>query len=256
MALDRNEIKRMLKEGKNKSQIARELGVSRQAIYNVLAPWEEREKKKRAQRKRPRDNLQPMWTTENRGLPVDAKGRFISTGQIKSDAEMDEQNLTTVQNSSMYSKSVDSGERINMLVNNLIYDLGAVGQPIQLKDTNLVRETVLRYLSSCARTGAIPSKAGLSRACGLTASAMSRFMARNPEHPTSRFLGIVNDSFSELLAQASLSGSVHPIVAIHLQKAIFGVRENEPLEQPVENPLGESTSTEDLIDKYADLPDD
>ena len=111
----------------------------------------------------------------------------------------------------------------------------------------------MRYLHSCERTGAIPSKIGLARACGVNRKSFDKFMREHPDHPTTAFLEIVTDAFSEALTQASLNGSVQPIVSIFLQKALYGMRENEQIAPPAENPLGETTSTEELMKKYEEI---
>lgn len=183
----------------------------------------------------------------------DNKGRFIPKGVIQSDEVIDEHNLEVVSHSSLYSKDVDAGTKIGMIVKGLTDDIEYIGAPIQFRNTEQVRDTTLRYLRSCERTGAIPSKIGLARACGCSRRAFEKFMVKNPEHPTTAFLELVVDAFSEALSQASLNGSVQPIVSIFLQKALYGMRENEQIKQPAENPLGEVTDTMELVKKYGEM---
>lgn len=166
---------------------------------------------------------------------------------------MDEFNLSVVGNTRLYSKDVDSGEKIGMLVRDLTNEVSDIGEKINFNDTELVRRTTLRYLQSCERTGKIPTKIGLARACGCSRRAFERFIQRHPDHTTTAFLEVAIDAFSEALSQASLNGSVQPIVSIFLQKAIYGMRENDQVATPQDNPLGEATSTEDLMKKYAEL---
>lgn len=166
---------------------------------------------------------------------------------------MDEQNLAVVESSALYSRDVDAGTKVSMIVSSIAEQISYVGEPIEFNDTEKVRDTVIRYLESCDRIHALPSKIGLARACGCDRSAFDKFVRRNPNHKTAIFLQIVTDAFSEALTQASLNGSVQPIVAIFLQKALYGMRENEQIATPVESPLGEITDTETLMKKYEEL---
>lgn len=174
------------------------------------------------------------------------------------DEEMDETNRTRALDvrNPLYSKHIDSGDKISLIVSNLGKDLSSVGEKISLKNTELVRDTVLRYLRSCERTGALPTKVGVSRSCGISSKAMDKFIREHPDHPTSAFLELVWDAFSEALSQASLNGSVQPIVAIFLQKALYDLRENEPVAQKRDNPLGEFTDTESIERKYGEIVTD
>ncbi len=178
---------------------------------------------------------------------------IVPNGEIASDDEMDAQNLEIVNSSMLYSKDVDSGRKIGMIVSNIADDLSRVGEKISFRDTETVKRTVERYLRSCARIGAIPSKIGLARACGCSRRAFDRFIARNPEHPTSEFLEIVNDAFAEANIEAGQSGSCHPIFAMFVLKSIYQVRENDPVQTIAENPLGELTDTEKLMKKYEEI---
>ena len=79
---------------------------------------------------------------------------------------------------------------------------------------------------------------------------LDKFVKDHPNHPTTDFLMVLFDAFAEAMSQASLSGSVHPIVSIFLQKALYGVRENDPIAQPTDTPLGEAKATNELYKKY------
>ena len=186
--------------------------------------------------------------------PTDKKtGRFIAAGTIASDEEMDAQNERVLANSMIYSKEIGSGEKIGLIVSSIADDIANVGEKIEFRNTALVKETTMRYLRSCSRVGAIPSKIGLARACGCSRKAFDKFIQRNPEHPTSEFLQIVIDGFAEANMEAGQSGSCHPIFAMFVLKAMYGLRENDPLPQLADNPLGEITDTTTLMKKYEEI---
>ena len=85
-------------------------------------------------------------------------------------------------------------------------------------------------------------------------------MRRNPDHPSSEFLLVTFDAFSEMMSMASLTGSIQPIVSIFLQKALYNVHENEPEEPIAPDVLGIGTNTDELAEeiarKYSELPED
>lgn len=170
-----------------------------------------------------------------------------------SDEAMDVYNAEVAGNSTLYSKYVDAGDKISMSVSNVKKSLMNVGNRISLLDTETVKGTVFRYVESCERTGRLPTKVGLARACGCTSRGFEQFLKRNPEHPTSIFLGIAVDAFAEAIEESALNGSAQPIVAIFALKAHYGIRENEPIAQTPDNPLGQATDTETLMKKYEEL---
>lgn len=169
------------------------------------------------------------------------------------DEQMDAQNLLTASRSYLYSKDIDSGDKIGIIISSLTKEIEEVGEKTNLSNTAQVRENSIRYLKSCQRTGSIPSKIGLARALGMSKYGITRFMKLHPEHSTTQFLEILFDAFAEALSQASLNGSVHPIVAIFLQKALYDMRENTTIVEPKNDPLGEASDSETLAQKYAEL---
>lgn len=200
------------------------------------------------QPKRPRGRP-PKPKPEPQELKHDSLGRFMPSGVIKSDEEMDAHNLVVAE-SALYSKTIDSGAKVGMLIKNLSDEMSKIGTPINFRDTETVRDTCMRYLRSCERTGVIPSKTGLARACGVSSKGIDAFVKKNPGHPSAELFQILIEAFAEALSQASLNGSVHPIVGIFLQKALYGVRENSPVIEPADTPLSAAKETTDLFKKY------
>ena len=185
----------------------------------------------------------------------DAKD-YQTNQTIMTDSAMDRVAIAAHESNLLYSKQTDGGEKISILVHSLkdeIINATRTGIRIQLSDTDMVKDTALRYLQSCERVGTLPTKTGFARACGVSSIAFDNFMRRHDDHPTTAFLRILLEGFSDALTQASLSGSVQPIVAIFLQKALYRLRENEIIEPPKEDVLGETTDPRKLMEKYAEL---
>lgn len=185
--------------------------------------------------------------------PQDTKtGRFIARDVIQTDEQIDEYNKSLVGNQ-MYSKDIGAGERMQLVVSYIAREIENLPPRINFSDTELVRQTVVRYIRSCDRYGVMPTQQGLARACGIDRHSMAKYISRHPDSPTAQLLLSVIDAFSEALTQASLNGSVQPIVGIFVQKALYGLRETDPIAQPQENPIGEATDNETLMKKYGEL---
>ena len=171
--------------------------------------------------------------------------------------EIDEMNLTILNNSRLYDKETSNSEKVAVTVGAITDQLiKAPAQKISLGDAETVKTITASYLRSCARTGIIPSKIGLSRSMGCTRAALDKYIFAHPESDTARFLTMAFDAFAEMLSVNSLSGSVHPIVSIFLQKALYGFRDNEPTEQPIDNSSVEELSPEEIARRYDYLPEE
>lgn len=194
------------------------------------------------------------------------KHGVLPAHEIQTDEEMDAHQLEVItgnelyRTSKLYSRDVDAGEKIGLIVGNtremlLDASLAALdpGKKIRLADTSQMIRTLDRYLKSCERIGAIPNKSGFAVACGCGRDAFVKFTQRHPEHPTTKFLEVVFESFADINVQAGQSGSCHPIFAMFILKSLYKMRENDKVEEPIESPLGEITDTEELMKKYADI---
>ncbi len=164
-------------------------------------------------------------------------------------------------NSKLYkAKSLEiSDARISELVAQCAVELlnSASCKPITLNDTETVKQQTITYISACAEAACFPSVNGWARSMGFSRNALYDFRNRNPEHETSRWIDMTLDAFSEIITQSALRNNCNSIVAIFIQKAQYGMREqNEYIKPIVDDPLGKIASREEIIDKYKDLPED
>lgn len=180
-------------------------------------------------------------------MPAKAKRPYMS------DEQMDDMNAVIPVNSRLYDKSVDAGEKVSGIVLAIGSELENVPERITLNDTEAVKAITTRYIQSCYRNGCLPSKQGYGRALGMSRKSLDDYVRRNPDSPTTNYLLLVFDAFSEMMSMASLTGSIQPIVSIFLQKALYNVHENEPEEPVVSNAL--EYSAQEIMNKYADLPE-
>ena len=102
-------------------------------------------------------------------------------------------------------------------------------QKIDLSDSDMVKAVSKTYIKACADTSTLPSIAGLARAMGVDRGTLYYWMKRR-DTETGRWLLMCQDLFSDLLSDGALKNTVNPIVSIFLQKAQFGLRDNNPAE--------------------------
>ena len=164
-------------------------------------------------------------------------------------------------NSKVYkAKSLEiSDARISALVAKCAIELSqsANNDPVALNDTDIVKSRTIAYISACAEASCFPSVNGWARSMGMSRSAIYDFRNRNPEHETSRWIDLTLDAFSEVLSESALRNNCNSIVAIFIQKAQYGMREQVELIKPViNNSLGLLQSADEIREKYKDLVDD
>lgn len=148
-----------------------------------------------------------------------------------------------------------SDQQISELVQRTARELDAARAKINLSDTETVREVTQEYLSACVDTSTVPSISGLCRALGCSRTAFYHIVNTRTPRETADFFETVHDAFSDVLAEASLRGAVQPVVAIFLQKALFGHSEKVEIVATAKpsSPLGEQADQAALEAKLADV---
>jgi hypothetical protein len=153
-----------------------------------------------------------------------------------------------------------SDERISESVETVLTELINAkdqGKRVSLSDTEAVKNYSLLYLQSCEMAASIPTMSGLARSMGFSRRAIYAFKQRNPKHPTSEWLELIHDGCADILAQNSLRNNCNSIVAIFLQKALYGVSESSaPAPVAAGDEWEDQLSADEIIKKYKDLPED
>lgn len=116
----------------------------------------------------------------------------------------------------------------------------ATAEPVTLTDTEEVKRRTVYYLRACETSSSFPSIAGLARSMGLSRQAVYDCIWRHSPAKTADWLELCRDSFSDILAEASLRNDCNNITAIFLQKALYGLRESVEIVAKTEPPLGDS----------------
>lgn len=128
---------------------------------------------------------------------------------------------------------------------------------VRLSDTDIVKGITLKYISSCADVGAIPSMLGLCRALGYSSREIYKVIANRTYPATADWLEYARDTFSDILAESALTNNVNATFAIFAQKAQYAWKESVELDVKPIDPLGDRSLTpEQIMEKYADIIDD
>ncbi|MBO4419662.1 MAG: hypothetical protein J5789_07560 [Oscillospiraceae bacterium] len=145
-------------------------------------------------------------------------------------------------------------QRISDLVRTGTAELARIAdgtQAVNLTDTDTVKRRTMIYLRACEEVATIPSMSGLARSFGLSTEALNKHRRQKPNSETSVWLEICHDAFADMMAESALRGTVQPVVAIFTLKARSGWRDTLTIEQaPINNPLGDSRSQEELLNEY------
>ncbi len=173
--------------------------------------------------------------------------------------EIDKMNDAVKVKHFQYGRMANDAQTLDRM-SSIVADIGvelreADANKVDLSNTQAVKLQTERYVNSCSEKGIVPSKMGLARSLGITRQGLDFYCKSHPQSPSALFLEITFDAFSEILSLASLSGSVNPVYAIFIAKALFSWRDNyvciESSEQYDEKP-----TTEQIIEKYRHLLSD
>ncbi len=238
--IDLKVVRRMMEQGVPVTEIAKKLGVTRQAIYNRLSADE----KKRhgfgdGGMLQGINKVQYLGSGENRvvdpetGLVVDLHG---STARV-------------------IGRMGD--ERVSDFVTYHMECL-AMRQGVDKKNPNDLYNRFIRYLAYCQEHGIIPGAANARLAIGVSARDITdweRGTRGTPEHRA--FAEDFKAVMSSMNEQAAADGIINPVLSIFWSKAYYGLSDQPKAEVQITDPLGEKRSAEDIAKAYSevDLPD-
>lgn len=148
-------------------------------------------------------------------------------------------------------------ERLSALIAKTADELttAATAEPVTLTDTEEVKRRTVYYLKACEAASSFPSIAGLARSMGLSRQAVYDCIWRCSPQRTAEWLELCRDSFSDILAEASLRNDCNNITAIFLQKALYGLRETVEIVAKTDSPLGNTPDQAALEARIAALPE-
>lgn len=125
-------------------------------------------------------------------------------------------------------------------------------EKISLEDTEEVKRRTIVYLRACQETSTFPSALGLARSLGYSDRALRYWRSKQPNTPTAQWLEMFNDLCADILNQSALDNNANSIVAIFLNKAVYGFRETSELVVTPNNVIDETTTltVEDIKKRY------
>lgn len=147
--------------------------------------------------------------------------------------ESREKGLSTTRGNSIYKK--ESGEyqeeKLRELVAAKTAELVSVAtkEKVSLEDIDTVKARTIVYLRACEETGIFPSSLGLARSLGYSDRALRNWRNFKSDTETARWLEMFNDMCADILNQSALKNNANSIVAIFLNKAMYGFRETNEL---------------------------
>lgn len=129
----------------------------------------------------------------------------------------------------------------------------ATREKVSLADSEEVKRRTIVYLRACEETSTFPSALGLARSLGYSDRALRNWRNKQPLSETAQWLEMFNDLCADVLNQSALDNNANSIVAIFLNKAMYGFREtNELVLTPNTSQLEEEAaySAEEIRKRY------
>lgn len=128
----------------------------------------------------------------------------------------------------------------------------ATREKVSLADTEDIKRRTIVYLRACEKTSTFPTSLGLARSLGYSDRALRHWRSKQPQSETAQWLEMFNDLCADVLNQSALDNNANSIVAIFLNKAMYGFREtNELIISPNAQVVDEDTiSTDEIRKRY------
>lgn len=139
-------------------------------------------------------------------------------------------------------------ERLSALIARTSKELAEIAdkEPVSLTNTQRVKERTMLYLKACEESSCIPSIVGLATSMGLSRQAIYDCIWRGSPRATAEWLELCRDTFSNVLSESALRNDCNGVVAIFLQKAVYGLRESIEIVAKQDEPLGPIMDAEEL----------
>lgn len=130
--------------------------------------------------------------------------------------------------------------------------------PIDVSDPKQVEQRINEYFDFCEKNDRKPSIVGVSNWIGVDLSTFDNW--KRGEYRATTHLPIIKKTeliLKEIWADYMQNGKMNPVSGIFLGKIFFGLREQNEVIITPNNPLGETTtSQQQLAEQYAEIIDD
>lgn len=105
----------------------------------------------------------------------------------------------------------------------------ATKERISLSNVEKVKKRTIVYLRACEETSTFPSALGLARSLGYSDRALRYWRSKHPETELAQWFEMFGELCVDILNQSALENNANSIVAIFLNKAMYGFRETNEL---------------------------
>lgn len=163
-------------------------------------------------------------------------GKYPAKTYDEMTAEMEEakeKGLATTKGNSIYKQQAGEYKKgeLSALVQAKTHELVeiATSEKVSLADCDEVKRRTIVYLRACEETSTFPSSLGLARSLGYSDRALRNWRNSQPHSDTAQWLEMFNDLCADILNQSALENNANSIVAIFLNKAMYGFRETNEL---------------------------
>lgn len=233
--LDVRTIRKKMEQGMSVAEIAKEYGVSRQAVYQRLRE----------------DDARKQGTKNTSGYAMNLV-RGVGQGEHRL---IDPETGLAIENRGSTAVIVGrmGDERVTEFIKYHM-EMMRMREGVDKRDVNDLRNRFINYLSYCAEHGIVPNNMNAYFAMGISRQDVSAWHLGSrgtPEHK--EFADMVMQFFASIHEQGGTDGVLNPISAMFWQKAYDGLIEASKVEVVQDDPLGEKRSSAEISAKYADI---
>ena len=226
MALDVNQVKRMLAKGMNKSEIAKKLGVSRPTIYRVLQEDEEKQKKRRNR------------TKEEELAEIEEKKSNVRPGGMSVKGAMQ----------SLDRYNTATNEEISGMMKSVVKWYGRSS----IKTNEELASRLNEYFATIVKTGEMPTVEKMALALGVTIQTVDNWTRGvKCDADRTRLIKQARQALAALEAELAMTGKLPQVVYIFRAKNFHGMRDQTDVVVTPNNPIGAEISEEELRRRIA-----
>ena len=235
--IDKRVVKQMHTKGRTAREIAEHFGTSTQYINNII--YNDRKEKEA-------EALEPK---KKPGRPPGSKNKRTLA---------EEKMLTNWQNSSLAPAMREDKAELNRAAGWFVTECWKMGTKVDKDNIESLYDGLIRYVELCTQAGMPMLINTCLLALGMNSKTYHRWKNGTQKASDPRF-----KEFAEMLESvigagieaAAAAGSIDRVLTIWWQKSHFNMIEGTGEKAENADPLGQRVSGEDIIKKYASLPD-
>lgn len=235
--IDIKKVKKMCKDGMTHEQIAKELGTTKNYINKIL--YEDRQKAA--------GNPNYLPAPKKRGRPPGSKNKRT----------MAERMVANYPNSPLMSSALSEANagRAQAAVGHVMQCM-QYGSNVNPDSIQSLYKGLEEYIKFCFENDFPPTVATCCLALGIdhrTLSSWRKGLKRGSDPEYKKFAESVKYVIQAGIEACMVTGLINPVVGIWWEKAHFDMIETQKVVTEQADPLGESKSAKEIVEKYADI---